>query len=171
MRKLQILKAALDFFFVISIIAIISLGIFIPIMFFSKEPIDIPIKINGERILVVDLMTKIILTLGIVSYCFFVYGIYLLRKVLHMFSKRIIFDDSIILLLDKIGKSFLTASIFTSVPLLVYNVTHKTDHPDFEFGGGFSSFLFTASLGLFFMVLSEVFKIAKSMKDENELTI
>ena len=171
MRKLQILKALLDFFFVISIIAIIAMVVFIPIMFFSTEPIDIPIKINGERILVVDLITKSILTLGIVSYCFFVYGIYLLRKVLNMFAKRIIFEETVILLLDKIGKSFLIASIFTSVPLFVYNITHKTDHADVEFGGGFSSFLFTASLGLFFMVLSTVFKIAKNMKEENELTI
>ncbi len=171
MRKLQILKTLLDFFFVISIVAIIAMVVFIPIMFFSTEPIDIPIKINGERILASDFTTKVILTLGILSYCFFVYGIYQLRKVLNMFTKRIIFDETIILLFDKIGKSFLIASIFSCVPLFIYNVIHKTNHSDIEFGGGFSSFLFTASLGLFFMVLSEVFKMAKKMKEENELTI
>lgn len=171
MKKLQILKAVLDLFWLFSIIAIVGIFLFIPFMFLNKEIIDVPIKINGERVTIIDLITKVILTFFVVAYCFFVYGIFLLRKVLNLFSKRIIFDNIVIHFLNKIGISFLIASLFTSIPLFIYNVTHKTNNPDIEFGGGFSSFLFTASLGLFFMVLSEVFSVAKSMKEENELTI
>ncbi|WP_414692206.1 DUF2975 domain-containing protein [Olleya sp. UBA1516] len=36
---------------------------------------------------------------------------------------------------------------------------------------GFSSFLIMLCFGLFFMVLSEVFKVAKYTKQENDLTI
>lgn len=172
MKKLQILKTVLDLFWFFSIIAIVGMLLFIPFMFINKEIlIDVPIKINGERIKIIDLTTKIILTFFVFAYCFFVYGIFLLRKILKLFSKRIIFDNVVIQLLNKIGISFLIASLFSSIPLFIYNLTHKNNYPDVEFGGGFSSFLFTASLGLFFMVLSEVFSVAKNMKEENELTI
>jgi hypothetical protein len=62
------------------------------------------------------------------------------------------------------------ASLFTGLPLLFYKIIHE-GNIEIEFGGGFSSFLFTSSLGLFFMVLSDVFKIAKTMTDDNELTV
>ena len=170
MKKLQILKTLVDLFWFFSIIAIITMTLFIPYMFFSKEVIDIPIEINGEKVLVNDLSTKFLLLVAVISYFLFAYGIFLFRKVLLLFQKRIIFSDEIIILLDKVGKSFLLSSILTVCALLFYKLTHKLD-VSIEFGGGFSSFLFTASLGLFFMVLSEVFKISKTMKEENELTI
>ena len=170
MKKINILKTLLDFIWFFSIIGIIGITFFIPFMFFSDDTIAIPIKINGEKILVFNLTTKIILTLGVIAYCFFVYGIYQLRKVLALFSKRIIFDEKIILLLHQIGVNFTLASLFTGIPTFFYNLMTKVN-VGLEFGSGFSSFLFTASLGLFFMVLSEVFKIAKTMKEENELTV
>lgn len=170
MRKLQILKTLVDLFWFFSIIAIIALIFFIPFMFFSKEVIDVPIKVNGEIILIDSITTKLLLTVVIISYFLFAYGIFLFRKVLSLFQKRIIFSDEVIILLNKVGKSFLLSSILTACTLLVYKLTHKSD-VSIEFGGGFSSFLFTASLGLFFTVLSEVFKISKTMKDESDLTV
>jgi sterol desaturase/sphingolipid hydroxylase (fatty acid hydroxylase superfamily) len=144
--------------------------LFVPYMFFSKEIIDIPIEINGQKILVTDLSTKFLLLVAVIAYFLFAYGIFLFRKVLISFQKRAIFSDEVIVLLDKVGKSFLLSSILTACILLVYNFT-RTSNVSVEFGGGFSSFLFTASLGLFFMVLSEVFKISKTMKDESDLTV
>jgi hypothetical protein len=170
MKKLQFLKTLLHFIWFFSIIGIIGMAIFIPFQFFSNDPFDIPIKINGKILLAVDLTTKIILTFMVIAYCFFVYGIYHLKKVLDLFSKRIIFDESIILLLHQIGLNFILASLFTGLPLLFYKIIHE-GNIGIEFGGGFSSFLFTSSLGLFFMVLSDVFKVAKTMKEENELTV
>ena len=91
-------------------------------------------------------------------------------KLLVHFSKRQIFEDAPITLLDTIGKYFVLASLLTGVPAFIYNITVKNE-TKISFGGAFDSFLFTASLGLFFMVLSEVFKIAKNMKEENDLTV
>ena len=170
MRKLQILKTLVDLFWFFSIIAIVFLIIFIPFMFFTNQVIDIPIKINGGEIIVIDLSTKFLLLVAVISYFFFVYGIFELRKVLSLFQKRIIFDAEVITLLDKTGKSFFLASIISTIAVLAYSIINKPE-VSIEFGGDFSSFLFTSSLGLFFMVLSEVFKIAKNMKEENELTI
>ena len=145
--------------------------IFIPFMLLSNKVIDIPLKINGELIKIDSIAIKLILVVVAISYFIFAYGIFLFRKVLSLFQKKIIFDEVVILLLDKVGKCFLVASILTSTSLIIYNIFHKNKDFSLEFGGGFSSFLFSASLGLFFMVLSEVFKISKTIKDENELTI
>ena len=170
MKKLQLLKTLLDLFWVFLIIALIGMIIFIPILLFSSKPIDIPITINGETISVVDLSSKIMLIFLFVSAFCFVYSIYLLRKLLVLFSKRQIFEDAPIILLDTIGKYFVLASLLTGIPAYIYNVMIR-NKAEISFGGAFDSFLFTASLGLFFMVLSEVFKIAKHMKEENELTV
>ncbi|MCF6181265.1 DUF2975 domain-containing protein [Lutibacter sp.] len=36
---------------------------------------------------------------------------------------------------------------------------------------GLSSFVLLISLGLFFMILSEIFKISQTIKKENDLTV
>jgi len=56
------------------------------------------------------------------------------------------------------------------IPLFAYKLIQK-NNSTIDFGGGFDSFLFTACLALFFMILSEVFKISKTIKEENDLTI
>ena len=170
MKKLQILKALVDLFWFFSIITIIALIFFIPFMFFTNDLIDVPIKINGQKIVIDSITKKLFLTVIIISYFLFIYGLFLFRKVLALFQKRIVFSDDVILLLDRVGKCFLLSSIISSGSLLLYSISHKPDM-SIEFGGGFSSFLFTASLGLFFMVLSEVFKISKTMKDESDFTV
>jgi hypothetical protein len=160
----------LDLFWYFSIIAIIGLFISIPYFFFSKAIINIPIEIDGKPILAEDPVTKLVLTLFIIAYCFFVFGLFQLRKVLDLFSKKIIFEHPNILLLNKVGQNFLYASLISGIALFLFHLFIK-GQAVLEFGGGFNSLLFTASLGLFFMVLSEVFEIAKNMKEENDLTI
>jgi hypothetical protein len=54
------------------------------------------------------------------------------------------------------------------VPSFLYRLLYKSK---FEIDLSFSPFILTLALGLFFMVLSEVFKIARTAKEENELTI
>jgi hypothetical protein len=41
----------------------------------------------------------------------------------------------------------------------------------FQMSLGLTPYIFVICLGLFFMILSEVFMVAKHAKDENELTI
>jgi Protein of unknown function (DUF2975) len=170
MRKLQILKALLNLFWFFSMLAIVLMLVFIPFMFFKDAILkDIPIKINGEKLLIVDFTTKIILVFEIFAFAIFAFGIYKLRKLLNLFQKKIIFEFENIQLLNQIGICFLATSVFSGIPMIAYQIKYK--NINFEIGGSFNSFLFSASLGLFFMVLSEVFKLAKKSKEENELTI
>lgn len=171
MKKLYILKALVDLLWFFSIIVIATMAIFLPFLFFSSEPMDIPIKIGETKVTVMDLATKFMLLGLVIAYCFFVYGLFLFRKVLVLFSKRQIFEDSVIVLLNKIGKFFLIASLL-AVLMDFLGKLYIENKVEFGIEGGFfDSFLFTASLGLFFMVLSEVFANAKNIKEENDLTI
>ena len=170
MKKLYLLKSLLDLFWVFMIITMIASIIFVPIIIFSTEPFDIPVRLNGEKVTIVDIPSKILLLFVFAAFCSFFYSIYLLRELLTLFSKKQIFEERTILLLNRIGKCFLLTSALTEIPSLIHNLI-ISDVTEINFGGGFDSFLFTASLGLFFMVLSEVFRMGKTIKEENELTV
>lgn len=83
------------------------------------------------------------------------------------FSKLLIFEDQTILLLSKIGNFIIGGSVL----YLLADLLTKTSHNKVGIDIGFGPFLYLLALGLFFKVLSEVFTIAKKMKEENELTI
>lgn len=171
MKKLHLLKSLVDLLWFFSIIVIVSMAIFLPILFFSNEAIDIPVTIGETKVTGMDLATKLMLLGLVTAYCFFVYGLFLFRKVLTLFSKRQIFEHKVIVLLNRIGKFFVIASLLAvSVNFIAKIYINDKIEVGIQ-GGFFDSFLFTASLGLFFMVLSEVFANAKSIKEENDLTI
>ena len=170
MRKFNILKALLDIFWVFSIIGVIGTIIFIPFYLFDSD-MNIPLKINGQLIDSQTLFSKIIVIITIFSALLFLYSVYLLRKVITMFQKMEIFNDEVVRLLNLIGKLIILSSIISSVSLYIYNsVENKHANLSLDFGGS-NSLIISIILGLFFMVVSEIFKIAKNMKEESELTI
>ena len=167
MKKLYLLKAIIDFFWIMALISFPLILLFIGYLLISDEPFDIPIKMNGVEITVLDLTTKIVLFFVTISYFVLLYSIFLFKKLLSLFQKRIIFDYDVIKYLNQIGISFVVSAFLVGIPSLVYKI--HTRKIGIEIGD--SPFLYLVSLGLFFMVLSEVFKIAKTMKEENELTV
>lgn len=170
MRKLNILKTVLDFFYVFTLIGVIGIVIFVPFYLFSSE-MTIPIKIKGQEFTSTGIFSKIIVLINVVSGLLFFYSIYLLRKVVGMFQKREIFNDEIVRLFNLIGKLIVISSILSSGSVFIYNMIER-NHLGLSLDfGSYDSFLISISIGLFFMVISEIFKIATAMKAENELTI
>jgi hypothetical protein len=167
MRKLNLLKAIIDFFWILALITIPFLLLFIAYLTSSNEPFDIPIKMNGVEITVLDLNAKIVLFFTTLSYIVVMYGLYLFKKLLQLFQLKIIFDDQIIFHFKRIGNLLIISGFLSGIPAFFYKVAQGEIKIDF----GANPFLYLISLGLFFMVLSEVFKITKTMKEENDLTI
>jgi hypothetical protein len=133
---------------------------------------DIPVTINGQDVVSADVPTKIVVGLAAIGTLFFAYAIYLLRKTIGFFKKRDIFNEDVIRYFGGIGKCVLASTILTNIPMFFYNTIHLGHVSSLSLnGGGFSSLLLSLSLGLFFMVLGEVFKIAKNLKEENDLTL
>lgn len=171
MRKLNILKAIVDFFFFISIIPSIF-GMPIIIML-AVMPERVPIKFSDNSISGNLSLTEMIIIILIIyiGYLFQVYAAYLFRKTLELFRKRIIFDEKVIKLLDQTGKAILIGYFIILVPVLYLYLMDGTSGLNFEFNFSFNSSFIIIGLGLFFMVLSEVFLIATNMKKENDLTV
>ena len=170
MRKLNILKTVLDFFYVFTLIGVIGIVIFVPFYLFSSE-MTIPIKIKGQEFSSTSFFSKIIVLINVVSGLLFFYSIYLLRKVVGKFQKREIFNTEVVQLFHLIGKLIVASSIMSSGSIFIYNMIEK-NHLGLSIDfGSYDSFLISLSIGLFFMVISEIFKIAMTIKEENEQII
>lgn len=168
MKRLQFLKALVHIAFILSFIGLIFMVPTLIIIAFM--PGQIPFTINGEKADSLTAEYYILLVLMIIGYAFFVYALHLFRKVLDLFSKRKIFHDDVIKHFDQIGKAVLIGYLISAVPAYLYNLIVEGDL-DFTLSFSFNTSLLILGLSLFCMVLSEVFLIAKTMKEENDLTI
>ncbi len=169
MRKLSILKTCIDFAFYISCFTLLAFVIFIPFALLG-ELNDLPIKMNGREMIIDNWQAKVVLICGLISTFFFVYGIFLLRKTITFFVKRDLFNIVVIRNFNIIGICIITSTLLILVPSFLYNAFNRSKM-GLTLDAGFDSPLLAISLGLFFMVLSEVFKIANKIKEENDLTL
>ncbi len=167
MRKLTILKAIVDFVWIMSFITIPPLIFLFGYILISDEAVGIPIKLSGVEITVVDQQTKILLVFIVLAALLILYSLYLFRKILHSFQRTKIFDLEVIKNFNTIGILLLISSILSGIPAFIIKLLKK----EAGFEMGINPFVMLFCLGLFFMVLSEVFMIAKTQKEENELTI
>lgn len=166
MKKLNFLKGVIDF---IWIMAMITIPIFLFLsgyVIFGNESFDLPIKINGNELVVVDLNSKIILVCFMISSLLIIYSLYLFKQLLRLFQLKIIFDLQVVQLLNKIGVILIFSAIISGVSGFIFNFLKRNISLSFELNSNVLLF----SLGLFFIILSEVFTIAKSLKEENDLT-
>lgn len=172
MKKLNILKTLLDFFWYFSLMGAIVIVVFLPFYLFESE-MDVPLRIKGQEITNPSTFSKVIVFINVASGFVFLYSIFLLRKVVVLFQKKEIFNAEVVRLFHLIGKLIVISSLMSGLSILVYKMIEKEKNNlglSLDFGS-YDSFLISVSIGLFFMVISEVFKVANSMKAENELTI
>jgi hypothetical protein len=167
MRKLNFLKAIVDFICIMSYITIPLLVLFLGYLFISDDPIGIPININGTEVTVVDLQSKILMVFIVVSYLLIIYSLFLFRKILRFFQRTEIFNIEVIKSFNSIGVLLFISAFTSGIPSFIL----KFMKTEINFEIGLNPFVMLLSLGLFFMVLSEVFTISKKQKEENELTI
>lgn len=166
MKRLSTLKTITDILFVLAVIpAVFGLPF---ILMTAIMPEKIPFKLNGDELADIN-GVELIITLLIIyfSYALTVYALYLFKKVLESFKKKRFFDDVVILSFNQMGKALLLSWIIGILPSLYYNLIDGS----IRISIGFNDSLFIAGLGFFFIVLSDVFLMAKKQKEENDLTI
>ena len=105
----------------------------------------------------------VVLLIYVVIYCF-----YLFRKTLRFFQKAKPFDKMVIHNFNQIGKWLSVSGALGAIGSFVALAVLKNT---IQINLGITPFLALVCIGLFFMVLSEIFKVAKHAKEENELTI
>lgn len=167
MKKIFILKTIVDILWIISWPLILIALCIVPYLFINDDFSSIPINIRGNTILHFNLLSKIILSIMTISILLLLYSLYLFKRVLLLFMRRKIFDNIVLTNLNKIGVLLTFFSIINIICSFIYNINFGK----IEFEISINPLVSTLCLGLFFMVLSEIFKIARDQKEENDLTI
>lgn len=134
------------------------------ILILAIAPNQVPFTFSG-RWSPVLMLSFLYVVYGIITY-----GVYRFKTTLELFQKNVFFDDRVIKSLNHTGLSFITASLLSIVVPFIYTMLVIGE---LEVTAGFSSGspLFTLGLGLFFIMLAEVFGNAKRLKEENDLTV
>ncbi len=168
MRKLVILKSLIDFLWIITCIPLIPIMLFFSVYMFFNDNILKIFNVLEEGVIITPWSLKVLVLLVMSLVLISIYSLYLFRKTLRYFQRRKPFDSYVIKTYNKIGNLLLFSGIVGSILNFIFLLVFKGK---FMINIGLSPYLFVICLGLFFMVLSETFKIAKTAKEENELTI
>lgn len=168
MRKLQILKAIIDFIWIIAVPITIPATIILLVLMNFNGFSDIDFQFVGIELKLNSIFSKLLLTLLGIIFLLQIYSLHIFRKVLGYFKQVKIFDDFVISSFNKIGKSL----IISGISILVIGFLGRIYlQNQITISAGFHPYLIVIALGLFFQILSEIFKIAKNQKQENDLTI
>lgn len=168
MRKLNILKTIVDIVWILSMFSVPLILFLFSIVFMSDDISSFNIKINGLEIQETTIVTKLILGVMLGIYFILIYCIYLFKKVLRCFQRLKMFDEIVIVNFNRIGYLLTVCSVLYGVSSFIYNTLYSKK---INLEIGINSFLIMLSIGFFFTILSEIFKISKNLKEENELTI
>lgn len=166
MKKLNILKTIVDLSWIFLTPFILIALIAIPYILFIDNSNYIDIHISGFRIKTIDIPTKILIVTKMVSYLILIYCVFIFGRILEYFQRHKIFDKFVLKNFNKMGVLLVVCSFIMGIPSILYDVFYA-ENVTITFG--FTPFLLC--MGMFFMVLSEIFKISRNMKEENELTI
>lgn len=169
MRKLKILKAIVDFIWILwGIPSAILLILFVYFSFSSPESISIFLDFEHDAVDFSDFRVKLFLFAFIILFYVCFYCFYLFRKTIRYFQKVKPFHIDVINNYYQIGYLLCIVGLIATIllPLSRLIIQHKI-----KLSLGVTPYLGIMCLGLFFMVLSEVFKVAKHAKEENDLTI
>lgn len=167
MKKLNLLKTIVDWTWLMSCFSMPLLILYVSLILVDKDPSDIAINISGTEITANDLQSKLILVFISLSFFLPIYCLFLFRKTLRLFQKARIFDIEVIKNFNTIGIILMISALGSGIPAFILKFINRK----IGFEIGLNPFVILFSLGLFFMVLSEVFTIAKKQKEENELTV
>tara|TARA_B110000091_G_C13762866_1_gene452988 strand:- start:883 stop:1386 length:504 start_codon:yes stop_codon:yes gene_type:complete len=167
MRKLNILKAIIDFLWIFST-PLILLFIGFAVMVFFVDLSGLDIKINAITFNKNHLLTKILFSIAALNYLLIIAALYYFKKTLSYFIRVKVFEDVVINSFQKTGNLLFISGVISLVISFIGNI-YLLQKTTFELG--LNQHIVIICLGLFFMVLSEIFKIAKNAKQENDLTI
>ena len=166
MRKLNFLKAITDYVYIMSVISF-PLAVIVSILFmFNLEMFNL--HVLGGISKYVGIWDKIAILIVLAGFGLFVYALYHFKKLLANFKEKLIFETETCQLFHKIGKTIICFALL----LFIFGFIPKTTQTTItSVTFGFSPSLLIVALGLFFIVLAEVFKMGKQLKEENDLMI
>jgi hypothetical protein len=168
MKKFNILKTIVDFTWINLCLGFFSFLVLVAILICSNnEEKGLNLEFNGIRIDEIGIKEKIILFFLLIFTGLIIYVYYQFKTLLRNFSRKKIFINENIKLLKKMGNNLVISAFLYAIPAFFYQFYAQK----LVLTIGFSYFFILLVLGLFCMVLSEIFQISMIQKEENELTV
>ena len=168
-KKIDMLRVFIEFLWILGIIAAPFILILIGMALFNNSLTGkLNIQIHGMFIEKFTEMSRYIIIIPMIAYLISIYCLYLFRRILKHLKKQELYHDFVVSKMNTIGLLLILIAIINRIPVSIYK---KVDDSKYSFEIGYNSFFTMLCLGLFFMVLSEIFKIAKMQKEENDLTV
>ena len=114
----------------------------------------------------------IIVIVSLTTYIIFLIGLYYLRKMARFLLSNKYFSDLIINNLKKSGTHFLLTGILSLFLIILLWISKLYDGKlELVYDINFMIPLFLMIIGMFFIIQSKTLLLAKSIKEENELTV
>jgi len=168
MRKLVILKSLIDFIWFITCLPLALLAlVFLVLFLLNAEVLTLAPWMdsleNSSEVIAQIYAVIVVVLIYVGIYCF-----YLFRKTIRYFMKVKPFHLDVIQNFNRIGNLLCIIGIVGGILVFLGRVVFESE---IKINLGISPYLILVCMGLFFMVLSEVFKLAKHAKEENDLTV
>jgi len=168
MRKINILKAIIDFIWIIAVPIGAPLTFIFVIFVLLQGEVNIDFDILGIGLNLKSFFARLLIALSGINLLLMIYSLHIFRNVLGYFKKLKIFDNYVIISFNEIGKLLIISGTSTLIIGFISRIYFKSE---VSISLGFHPYLLIIGLGLFFQILSEIFKISKHQKQENDLTI
>lgn len=167
MKRLNFLKLLVTILFVTDVIAIVF-GVPFSLIYLvapDKVPAGLKAAMDMGNGLHFGFLNLIIALAGFACEA---YALYCLKQVLALFQKNSFFDAKVVALFRKTGTYVIWGCILVWFAHLFIPAADGTLQLNANIN---SATIFVAALGLLFLVLGDVFEMARKLKEENELTI
>jgi hypothetical protein len=167
MKKINVLKWIVDILWIFSMpLIVLIIGFSIAILCIDLGALNIAINtINFDQN---NLFSKVLFVISILNYVLIIAALYFFRKVLNHFIRVKIFEGTVITSFKKTGNLLIISGLISLIVSIIGTMYFK-EKVSISFG--LDQNVVIICLGLFFLILSEIFKIAKSTKQENDFTI
>ncbi|RXJ52725.1 DUF2975 domain-containing protein [Gelidibacter gilvus] len=164
MKRNILFKTLVDVLFIFQFIGVITLVIVMPFGDTKIQMIDQPVVEWSWAL-------WLVLILSFLTYIIFILGLYHLRKVARYLLVNKYFDLIVVNHLKRSGLYFVVTGIFSLVLLLMVWLVKIMTGKIALYDSDITLSFFIITIGLFFIIQSDVILNAKNFKDDSELTI
>ncbi|MCM4160537.1 DUF2975 domain-containing protein [Antarcticibacterium flavum] len=165
-----LLKTLLDVIFWFTLIGLIFRLLFTVFYFFTDIPVNL--TIHHYQITEFNFAFAVGIFLKLLISTLFIYAVYIMRKVVRSFFKRKLFTPLQISGLKLIGQLLIFTVLFEIILEFTLPIVFEREiKAGGAFDSSFNSVWFILAIGLFFLLLSKAFSYARSLQQENDLTV
>lgn len=170
MKRISVLKTIITIAFILSVITV-AFGVPFTLMLAVATdivPKGLSQNISANHLIGAGAIVYLLLIMGATA--LIALALRTFKDTLTLFEKQVFFDQRVIVLLAKTGKMLLAAAAVNMIAEIASTLLAPTG-PGITINFTYGPTLLLASLGLLFLVLGDVFNMAKNLKEENDLTV